>query len=171
MKNFTTPLFPRSIDSALDRLPGRFVRSVTVALGLSAAMLALFAPAAKAANPADIAQLIETGICKGCDLTGADLMGEHLIGVDLRDADLTGATLAYANLEGADLTGATLLNADLSGAFLTNAVMDDAEIVNVDFSDSTLVYTSLDDATVENVTLVGADVLSTPISIGGSYDQ
>lgn len=126
---------------------------------------------AGAANPADIVKLIETGACKACDLTDANLTGEHLIGADLRDADLTGAVLAEANLEGADLTGANLVNTDLTGAFLTNASLDDTIISNVDFSESTLYYTSMDGAQVGSVTLVGADVLNTPISIGGSYDE
>ena len=139
------------------------------ALG-SVAIGAVRSPA-QAANPADIAKLIETGACKACDLTNADLTGEHLIGVDLRDADLTGAILEQANLEGADLTGATLINTDFTGAFLTNALLDETVIENTDFSESTLYYTSMDGAEVGSVTLVGADVLSTPISVGGSYDQ
>ncbi len=125
----------------------------------------------QAAKPADVAQLVETGVCKACDLTNADLTGEHLIGVDLRDADLTGANLAHTNLEGADLTGATLVDTDFTGAYLTNALLDETVIHDTNFSDSTLYYTSLDDAEVGPVNLVGADVLSTPISVGGSYDQ
>ena len=125
----------------------------------------------QAAHPADVARLVETGICKSCDLTDANLIGEHLIGVDLRDADLTGANLTQANLEGADLTGATLIDTDFTGAFLTNALLDSTVIQNTNFSDSTLYYTSMDNAEVGSVTLVGADVLSTPISVGGSYDE
>ena len=135
-------------------------------VGLDAVLLP-----AGAANPADIAKLVETGACKACDLTDANLVGEHLIGVDLRDADLSGAMLNHANLEGADLTGATLVDTDFTGAFLTNALLDDALIRNVDFSQSTLYYTSVDGADVDSVTLVGADVLNTPISVGGSYDE
>ncbi|MEL6468809.1 MAG: pentapeptide repeat-containing protein [Cyanobacteria bacterium J06623_4] len=141
------------------------------ALGLSAALSFVPQMAAIAANVADVAQLRETGICRACDLSGADLTGEHLIGADLRDANLTDATLAYVNLEGADLTGATLVNTDLSNAFLTNAVIDDAIIQSVDLSDATLIYTSLENTVVNDVNLVGADVVNTPISIGGSYDQ
>lgn len=125
----------------------------------------------QAANPADVARLVTTGVCKACDLTNANLTGEHLIGVDLRDADLTGANLTHTNLEGADLTGATLVDTNFTGAFLTNALLDNTVIQNADFSDATLYYTSLDGAEVGPVTLVGADVLSTPISVGGSYDQ
>ncbi len=145
--------------------------SAAVSLGIAGATTALVAAPAQAGNAEQVTQLLVTGACQACDLTGADLTGEHLIGVDLRGADLTGATLANANLEGADLTGATLVNTNLSGAFLTNALLDDAIVSNVDFSEATLVYTSLEGADVDNVDLAGAEVLNTPISIGGSYDE
>ncbi|MBE9064683.1 pentapeptide repeat-containing protein [cf. Phormidesmis sp. LEGE 11477] len=124
-----------------------------------------------AANVADVAQLLETGFCRGCNLTGADLTGEHLIGVDLRGANLTDAVLSGANLEGADLTGATLINTDLSGAFLTHTLLDESVISNVNFSEATLIYTSLEGAEINDVDLLNAQVINTPISVGGSYDQ
>ncbi len=68
--------------------------------------ICLAAPA-KAANPAQVKQLMQTGQCAGCDLQGANLRGAHLIGADLRDANLKGANLESANLEGADLTSTT----------------------------------------------------------------
>ncbi len=154
--------------NCLPELSGMAALSAIASVGLATTVIA--APA-QAANDQDVAQLLETGMCQSCDLSNANLTGAHLIGVDLRDADLTGATLSYANLEGADLTGATLVDTDLSGAFLTNALLDDTLISNVDLSDSTLIYTSLDGADVNDVDLVGADVLNTPISVGGSYDQ
>jgi uncharacterized protein YjbI with pentapeptide repeats len=158
----------------LNRLSETVAFSAVISLGLAGltvGLAAAIASPAQAANPAQVTQLLDTGACQGCDLTGADLTGAHLIGVDLRDANLTNATLANANLEGADLTGATLVNTDLSGAFLTNSLLDNTVIQNADFSESTLIYTSLDGASVEQVDLVGAEVLNTPISIGGSYDQ
>lgn len=161
----------RTAGQSLARVSKSGLMSLVIAASAVGATSALQPEMAQAANPADIAQLTETGICKGCDLSGADLTGQHLIGADLREADLTGATLAYANLEGADLTGALLVNTDLSNAFLTNALLDDAVISNVDLSDSTLIYTSMEDTEVNNVDLAGANVISTPISIGGSYDQ
>ncbi|NJL50058.1 MAG: pentapeptide repeat-containing protein, partial [Leptolyngbyaceae cyanobacterium SM2_5_2] len=59
----------------------------------------------RAENPAHVQQLLETNLCAGCDLSGANLSQAHLIGADLRNADLSGAILVEANLEGADLTG------------------------------------------------------------------
>lgn len=172
MKKFTDSLFNQSADKS--RQLGRSFRQAAAysaaVLGIAGAVT-LSAQRVEAANVADVAQLIETGFCRGCDLTEANLAGEHLIGVDLREADLTNAVLSGANLEGADLTGATLVNTDLSDAFLTNALLDEALISNVDFSGATLIYTSLEDAEVNNVDLLNAEVVNTPISIGGSYDQ
>ena len=59
-------------------------------------------------NPSQVEQLLETGACANCDLSGADLSAAHLIGADLRNANLSNANLTQANLEGADLTGANL---------------------------------------------------------------
>lgn len=146
------------------------IKTVARTAAMSLAAVALTFSPARIANANDVAQLLETGACQGCDLSGADLTGAHLIGADLRDTNLTDAQLSYSNLEGADLTGAALVNTDLTGAFLTNAVLDEAVVQSVDFSHATLVYTSMNGATVSDVTLVGANVLLTPISVGGSVE-
>ncbi len=166
-------LFTGSLTKESHRLSRLATYSAAIALGALGTLSAIALPAQRveAENIADVAQLIETGICRGCDLTGANLTGEHLIGVDLREADLTNAVLADANLEGADLTGATLVNTNLRGAFLTNTLLDSALISNVDLSNSTLIYTSLEGADINDVNLLNAEVVNTPISIGGSYDQ
>lgn len=157
---------PQQSAGSLQLAIGTVVRVAAMSL---AAMTLTLSPA-RIANANDVAQLLETGACQGCDLTGADLTGAHLIGADLRDTNLTDVQLSYANLEGADLTGASLVNTDLTGAFLTNAVLDEAVVQSVDFSEATLVYTSMNGATVSDVTLVGANVLLTPISVGGSAE-
>jgi len=80
-------------------------------VALTSAILSVplfFGMPAQAENPAHVQQLIETNICPGCDLSGADLSQAHIIGADLREANLQGANLIEANLEGADLTGADL---------------------------------------------------------------
>jgi uncharacterized protein YjbI with pentapeptide repeats len=148
----------------------RFVLWASFAIASVVGVLAFPQPAA-AANSQHVAQLLETGMCQGCDLIGADLTGAHLIGADLRGANLTDAILAQVNLEGADLSRATLVNTDMSGAFLTNAILDNALIRKTNFANSTLIYTSLEGASIDQVNLVGANVLNTPISVGGSYDQ
>ncbi|MEO1636276.1 MAG: pentapeptide repeat-containing protein, partial [Cyanobacteria bacterium J06631_9] len=161
----------RQLHSAPTPTPKTLAKIAVGATIIAMGVIALFPSDAQSANPADIAQLRETGICKSCDLSGADLTGEHLIGADLRDANLTGTQLSYTNLEGADLTGATLIDTDFTGAFLTNALLDNTVIRNVDFSESTLIYTSLEGASIDTVDLVGAQVINTPISIGGGYEE
>lgn len=65
-------------------------------------------------NPDTVKQLIETRICKKCDLRGANLIGADLYGAQLQEADLTGAALNEANLEMANLEGA--IGVDFTGA-------------------------------------------------------
>lgn len=121
----------------------------------------------KAENPAHVKQLLETNLCAKCDLSGANLSGAHIIGADLRDADLRGANLFAANLEGADLTGANLTRADLTEAYLTDASLNEANLTSVNFTRSQLVHTEARGAIIKDVTLTGANVIGTPISIGG----
>lgn len=83
-------------------------------------------PTAKAENPDHMRQLLQTGNCENCDLSGANLSGLSLRGANLSGANLSEATLQqtqllYANLENADLSNAVLAYSDLSGANLRNA--------------------------------------------------
>ena len=52
--------------------------STTVAI----AALSIATPV-QAENPAHVKQLLATGECPSCDLSGANLSGAHLIGADL----------------------------------------------------------------------------------------
>ena len=83
-----------------------------------------------------VRQLLETGKCPSCNLTGADLRDAHLIGADLRNASLEGANLTGANLEGADLTGATLKNANLTAVMLSNADLRYSDLTNANLERS-----------------------------------
>ena len=116
----------------------------------------------------NVRRLVLTNACMGCDLIGADLTATHLIGADLRQANLQGADLTSANLEGADLTGANLENADLTQAFLTNATMAQADLDNVNFAGAKLYYVNVAGASVHNINLTEAQVLETPLGIGGA---
>lgn len=94
---------------------------VTVGMGVSV----------RAENLDDMRQLLSTGDCSDCDLSGvtlrqldlsdADLEGANLsnvqfIDVQLMRADLEDANLSGAFFRGSDLTGATLKNANLANA-------------------------------------------------------
>lgn len=63
--------------------------------------------------------LIKTGQCRYCDLTGVNLKNANLEGADFTGANLTKANLTNANLKNAWLTSANLTDADARGANLT----------------------------------------------------
>jgi len=76
-------------------------------------------------------------LCRGQDLSGADLTGSVLTdadftGTSFRDArlsraDFSRSKLVHCDFRGADLSGADLENADLSFADLRGARLDDAK--------------------------------------------
>jgi uncharacterized protein YjbI with pentapeptide repeats len=76
---------------------------------------------ARAEDPDQVKQLLETRQCAACNLTGAQLGGADLRGADLTNADLAEAQLYQTNLRDADLAGARLVGANLSGADLRGA--------------------------------------------------
>lgn len=125
--------------------------TVLLALGLTAP--------AQAVNPNDLKQLLETRLCPGCDLQGADLRGAHLIGADLREANLEGANLQDANLEGADLKGADLEGANLQGAFLNQAELNDANLEFANLNNANLVLAELAGSNLNGAQLKGAEIL------------
>mgnify|MGYP001793838639 FL=1 len=103
-----------------------------LALGSIGLTLALLGGAAYAENPEHMRQLLTTGDCPGCDLSGTlldglnlqdtDLQGANLSGSRLRNIDLTRADLSEANLSGVHLSGTTnLTGANLQDADLSNA--------------------------------------------------
>lgn len=95
-----------------------------------------------------VAQLIETGNCDGCDLSGTNLQelkklgpgvglrGANLSGADLSGTKLKGADLFDANLESAVLNDVNLKNANMDGVNLSNATIARANINGVDFSNA-----------------------------------
>jgi hypothetical protein len=105
----------------------------------------------------NLRQLVLTNACMGCDLSG----------VTLTDANLQFANLTGTNLEGADLTGANLTGANLTSTFLTNAFLANAQLDGVNFSGARLYYVDVTGASMNNLNLAGAQILNTPISVGG----
>ncbi len=133
----------------------------TALVGFSAIFLSLsLSHAAQGANPIHLQQLLETGFCSGCDLTGADLREAHLLGADLRNADLSNADLENANLEGADLTGANLEGANLAGAFLNSAELNNANLTVASLRNANLVQTNLTGANLLGTDLDGIQMIA-----------
>jgi uncharacterized protein YjbI with pentapeptide repeats len=145
-------------------------------LAIAALITTVVAAPAKAENPEQLRQLLETNACRGCDLSDAQLNGAILIGADLsnarlrgakltgaglRDAQLDGANLANTNLAQADLSGANLSNADLSGAKLsasnlTGANLSNANLTKADLSNANLNRASLSNTNLSNANLTGS---------------
>jgi hypothetical protein len=92
------------------------------------ALEALELMVAPVAPAEDLAQLMDTGDCRQCNLSSADLSGANLSGANLSGANLSDASLSGANLSDADLSGANLRGADLSGANLSRANLSCADL-------------------------------------------
>ncbi len=102
-------------------------------LALLLVLLTLFPVSGFAADPEDYARLTKTGICRRCNLQGAnlqgvDLKGANLGGANLRNADLSLANLEQSNLGAADLRGANLERTFMNEAILCNTTMPDGRI-------------------------------------------
>ncbi len=146
----------------------RILMKLFTAAALAVALPWAIAVPAWGENPAHVQRLLTERACFACDLAGADLSQMHLIGADLRSADLSGANLTEANLEGADLEGANLTGADLTDAFLTNASFRNANLTDVNLTDAKLYFVDVAGATLNEIDLTRAEVVGTPISIGGN---
>ncbi len=77
-------------------------------------------------------QLLNTGNCPTCDLSGVDLSGHDLKGANLAGANLSGANLRNTSLRGANLQGAAMLRLNLSDTPLAGANLKDADMSDLD---------------------------------------
>ena len=93
-------------------------------------------------------KLLETKICVGCDISGANL----------RDIKLRRADLSSANLRGADLTGADLIGADLTGVNLVEAALNEADLREINLRGANLSSVNLKYANLRRADLRGADL-------------
>lgn len=91
----------------------------------------LFTEKVIAADPIHLRQLLNTGVCNGCNLQGADLTGRQLAGAKLRWSDLRGANLTRINLDRADLTGADLSGARMSESSISGSILEGANLYGV----------------------------------------
>ncbi len=122
---------------------------------------------ARAENPNDVKQLLETGKCPSCNLVNADLREAHLIGADLRNANLTGANLTDANLEGADLTGAKLVNANMTRCYFTHADLRWADMTRTNLQESIAFKADTRWAVLQDNNILNAKLLDSGINVGG----
>jgi len=102
------------------------IRTVLVAFGLW-----VCAGAAHAFDAGDLATLLASGKCRGCDLRGADLRNRDLSGAQLEAADLRDAQLAGSSLVGAKLRSARLTGVELHEVRLTGADLRDADLTHL----------------------------------------
>jgi uncharacterized protein YjbI with pentapeptide repeats len=122
----------------------------------------------------DLNKLLDTNLCRRCDLSGANLSGAKLNGVEmhkanlksvnLNRAELRGAILRRANLIDANLIEADLREAKLSGAFLTGATLKGATLNQANLTHTDLVDTNLIEADVSEAILLGADLSGANLS-------
>jgi uncharacterized protein YjbI with pentapeptide repeats len=115
------------------------------------------------ASPAPLDQLRNTRLCKGCDLSNADLKGMDLSGVDLSganlgNADFSGANLSGANLSGTDLYLAKFANTNLKGVNFSGANIKGASLAGADLTGSTLVDANFSYAKLPGANLSGTDL-------------
>lgn len=135
------------------------------------AALAAGGPEAKAFKEADIDQLRRTGLCYGCDLSGAKLRGANLYKSsldtsDLRKVDLQGALMANSSFMRANLREANLSRsrlrwtnfgaADLRRADLTEADLLVALMPFADLRGAILIQADLGSARLHRANLAGA---------------
>jgi uncharacterized protein YjbI with pentapeptide repeats len=130
---------------------------------LAAISLLLMANQAQAANPEQLAQLMKTKECNGCDLSGADLIGADLIGAKLQGANLNATNLTGANLSNADLTRASLAGSNLVGANLQQSTLTEtsfayANLALAQFNNALLTKTDLAAANLMGANFTGAKV-------------
>ena len=134
--------------------------SLFIALNLSQLALAY--------DMADLNKLLDTNLCRRCDLSGANLSGAKLNGVEMHKANLKAANLSRAELRGAilrradlieaNLTETNLREAKLSGAFLTGATLNGATLNRANLTHTDLVGASLTEADLSEAMLLGANL-------------
>jgi uncharacterized protein YjbI with pentapeptide repeats/predicted small secreted protein len=104
----------------------------------------------------NIATLLRTNSCVGCNLERANLEGADLSGADLSNAILINTKLSNADLAAADLNNAIMIGTKLSNADLSNAMMMGADLFGADLSNAMMMGAVLTDAELRSANLMGA---------------
>ena len=135
---------------------------------------------ALAYDMADVNKLLDTNLCRRCDLSGANLSGAKLNGVELHKANLKAVNLSSAELRGAilrraDLIDANLIETDLrggklSGAFLTGATLKGATFNRANLTHTDLVEANLTETDFSEAILLGANLSGANLSHANMRD-
>jgi hypothetical protein len=109
-----------------------------------------------------VRELLETKVCRKCDLRnanlrGADLEGVYLEGANLESADLENANLRGANLRDSDIRSANLKGTNLMGANLGGANLEGADLEGANLRFSLLQKANFNYANLEKANLEGAE--------------
>ena len=108
-----------------------------------AAIVALGATKSFAAEAASLIQLDLTGECESCDLSGAALPSEQLVGAILNFSDLSFSDLKLTNLSDAQMEGANMYSAEAAGAQFTRANLIITNFYNADLTGADLSLSNL----------------------------
>jgi uncharacterized protein YjbI with pentapeptide repeats len=111
----------------------------------------------------NVARLLQTNECVGCNLAGAalkdtNLQAANLAGANLQGADLERAKLQKTNLSGANLQGADLGKTNITGANLANANLFDADLEKANLRGVNLEGANLEGADLEKTNLASANI-------------
>ena len=109
-------------------------------------------------SESDLRQLLATGKCRDCDLTGANLYGKDLSRAELQGSSLAGADLRHANLSEAILSGADLQGAKLSHSFMGQASLFEANLAGAELEGADMNLSDLSGAKMGKATLKGANL-------------
>ncbi|MCP4699855.1 MAG: pentapeptide repeat-containing protein [Gammaproteobacteria bacterium] len=126
----------------------RFIRSIMM-LGAVSLISPIPGATAEEQMAANAKKLLETKVCEGCDLRGANLEKADLRGANLNTANLQGANLKEANLENADLSGADMQQADLQKANLKDAMLIGATLYQANLEGADI--TGIDPASLKEL--------------------
>ena len=128
-----------------------------IRLGLAVLMLCsgTVSPAAPKGDEALI-QLLQTKVCRQCQLADVNLVHAQLQDADLEGAKLQRANLSQARLDGVNLRGADLSFTSLHGASLRGANLQGTTLVGTDLREVDLTGAVLDPNTLEQAHWGGA---------------
>lgn len=96
-------------------------------------------------NQEHLNQLLSTGRCWKCDLSGVNLSGKSLWRLSLWNSNMSGANLSGAVFRFSDFTLVNLSGANLSNADLSETRLNSANLTGADLTGADLVWATWTD--------------------------